>query len=100
MCWAACRDLGNGDRMNVELLDQLRNGQPLLPLTVGQASAQAYRLRMKHGLPYTALAQVMGEYHGVWMGESYWRTRCRHQGAPITRPHNVTPAQRRQRAAA
>lgn len=81
--------------MTPELLDLMRKGLPPLPLTVGQARAQAYRLRTKHAIPYTVLARVMGEYHGVWKSEKCWRNICREQGAPVTRPNNVPPQLRR-----
>ena len=77
--------------MSPELLDLMRQGKPPLPLTDGQARAQAYRLRVKHGMPYTDIAKVMGEYHGVWKGQTEWRRTCREKGAPVTRPHNVPP---------
>jgi hypothetical protein len=86
--------------MTPQLLDALRQGRPLLPLSVGQAAAQAYRIRVKHDLPYGAIARVMGEYHGIWKGEQYWRRHCRSLGAPMKRPGQTTPTQHKQAKAA
>ena len=79
----------------IHLAQQMRAGEPLLPLSRGEGEAQAYRLRTKHGMPYTSIARIMGEYHGIWKGESQWRAACRRKGAPVVRPNNRTPQQRR-----
>jgi hypothetical protein len=68
-------------------LDQLRRDQGPLPLTDGQATAQAIRLRQRH-LSYRDISVVMGTYHGHWLGESSWRKRCRNAGLPA-RPHGA-----------
>jgi hypothetical protein len=83
----------------IVLAKHMRDGQPLLPLSIGQAEAQAYRLRVKHQLTYTAIARIMGEYHGVWRSDTCWRASCRRFGAPIVQPWNVTPPPRARRAA-
>lgn len=62
-------------------LQQLRDGQTSpLPLTKGQANAQAARMRAR-GLSYSAMAHVMGVYHGNWRSPEQWRYACRNQGA-------------------
>ena len=81
------------------LVDVMRAGQPLLPLTVGQARHQAYRLRVRHGFSYPTLARLMAEYHGVPRSERYWREQCRLLGAPVSRPDNV-PTHMREKVAA
>ena len=84
-----------------QLLSRLLHGEDSpLPLGDVQAIHQAHRLRSKYGLSYNTLAFVMGEYHGSWHGSNYWRDHCRRLGAPVSQPWNVTPQERRKRAAA
>lgn len=63
-------------------LNALRTGEPPVPMTRGQADAQALRLRVQYRMPYTEIAKVMGVYHGVWIGSDAWRWRLRQRGAP------------------
>jgi hypothetical protein len=53
-----------------------------LPLTMPAARRTAYNLRRKHHLSYHAIARIMGEYHGVYKGEGFWRAECYRLGAP------------------
>jgi hypothetical protein len=62
--------------------DMRRTSDPLLPLPDGQAIQMARRLRLDYGLTYTALAVVMGVYHGQWFGENRWRDVLRARGVP------------------
>jgi hypothetical protein len=64
-----------------EHVHQLRCGQPPLPLTDGQAVAQAMRLRFR-GVSYPQIAVVMGMYHGHWFSSTRWRHACRARGVP------------------
>ena len=81
--------------MTPDLLEKLRAGDSPLPLSNGQALAQAYRLRVKHGFSYRTLARLMGEYHGAWHDATYWQRHCRLRGAPAKRPGQLTPTQRK-----
>jgi hypothetical protein len=68
-------------------VQRLRDGLPAVPLTSGQADAQALRLR-EAGLSYGAIARVMRSYHGVGMNENTWRHRLRRLGVE-PKPHGV-----------
>lgn len=50
--------------------------QPPLPLTQSQALMVAAEWRRRHRVQWTALARLMGEYHGVWMSPDWWRRTC------------------------
>jgi hypothetical protein len=62
-------------------LEALRHGQALLPLTKGQAIAQAVRLR-RDGMTYHDIAVAMRTYHGTAATAAAWRYRCRARGVP------------------
>lgn len=56
------------------------------------------RLR-RRGLPYTAIAVVLDEYHGLVVNEEQVRAMLRQHGAP-PKPHGPAEANFRPRAAA
>lgn len=60
------------------------------PLSHSQANLAALRLRTL-GLPYTAVATVMREYHGISIGDSGWRMRLREMGVG-PKPRNGQPS--------
>jgi hypothetical protein len=60
-----------------------------LPLTEGQALAQAMRLR-QHGMTYRTIAMVVGTYHGVYYAEDWWRRNLRSRGFPPRHHANGT----------
>lgn len=70
-----------------EQINLLRAGGVPMPLTSGQATAQAVRLRSK-GIPYTSIAVVMAAYHGYWITAAAWQRRCRDAGSAPK--HNST----------
>lgn len=62
-------------------LAEFRAGNAPLPLTAGQAQAQALRLR-RAGLSYHSIAEVMDLYHGIRRQPDTWSRHCRRAGAP------------------
>ena len=64
-----------------EHLTRMRAGEPPLPLTRGQAIAQASRLR-RAGMSYGAIATAMLVYHGHTGSSEAWRHTCRSNGCP------------------
>jgi hypothetical protein len=78
-------------------VQRLRDGQPPVPLTDGQATAQALRLRQA-GMSYPQISTVMKIYHGVGGGEEAWRRRLHKAGAPRKR-HGIGIASFRRVAA-
>lgn len=56
-----------------------------IPLHREAAIERALLLRRKH-YTYGAIAKVMGDYHGVWYAEGYWRNLLLRRGAQVTSP--------------
>jgi hypothetical protein len=52
------------------------------PMRERQAQWHAAKLRKRYGngLSYPAIALIMGEYHGIWRSQWYWRDVCRRRG--------------------
>jgi hypothetical protein len=62
----------------------LMRGEPVVPLTGRAAIKQALSLRAQ-GLPYAAIATVMGIYHGEWYSRQRWYLEC-HKAGLVTCP--------------
>lgn len=60
-----------------------RMGAPL-PLSKNAALQQALYLRTVKGLTFPAIAVLMGEYHGWYYSETWWRWHLLRMGAPKT----------------
>ena len=60
-------------------------------LVTPEQLAEAAALR-DLGLPYRALAVVMGRYHGAWYAPATWRMYLREIGQPVSRPNNFVRA--------
>jgi hypothetical protein len=56
-----------------------------LPLTRDEGWEHALVLR-RRGYTYRNIARVMGDYHGIFYAESYWRKTLLKKGAPIKHP--------------
>lgn len=78
------------ERLLQESLNLLRQPHPVIQLTREQAGERATLLRKEH-LPYSAIAKVMGIYHGIWYGEAYWRRVSREAGCPPSTYLDGTP---------
>jgi hypothetical protein len=55
-------------------------GDPILPLTLEEATTHAVHLR-DLDLSYRAIAHIMRAYHAQDAHENTWRSRCRRAGA-------------------
>lgn len=65
-------------------LNELRTGGNPLPLTDGQATAQAMRLHQA-GLSFNSIAAVMSMYHQQHRSPNAWRARLVKAGCPPRR---------------
>jgi hypothetical protein len=63
-----------------EELARLRAGRAPLPLPRSAGITRALALHRK-GWTWTAIANVMGEYHGLYYVSGTWRQWCRSAGA-------------------
>lgn len=73
-----------------EAVARASEGEPLLPLTEGQALAHGRRLRAA-GINYTSIARVMLVSHGVDRSSEWWRRNLRARGAPPMHYANGSP---------
>lgn len=64
-----------------EHLNQMRAGRAPIPLTRDAGVERAMQLRKK-GWTYGTIANVMGEYHGLYYCQEWWHELCRRKGAP------------------
>jgi hypothetical protein len=51
-----------------------------LPLSYTAGVMRAAHLRNAHGVSYRVLAIIMGEYHGIYYSQQWWRRELLHAG--------------------